>query len=111
MGFDSLRQYQSYTHRNSGDGKDSLAVEDYFRTIRRVERFQKPYPQPQADWNISRRHQYALGHMSLAIFCAFRFRGQLEIPDALQAACMGLLRAAELFDPSLGASFGTYAMY
>lgn len=111
MSFDSLRGYRSYTDRRLGDTKDRIAIDSYFRAIRGIERHRRPYPQPELHWDLEQRKQYALGHINFAIFCAKRFGGPLEFPDAMQAAVLGLFRAAELYRIDGGASFGGYAFY
>ena len=43
--------------------------------------------------------------------CAKRFRGKgIEYDDLFQAGCLGLVKAAERFDESLGYRFSTYAV-
>jgi RNA polymerase sigma factor (sigma-70 family) len=47
----------------------------------------------------------------LQITKAFHARGVLEFDDLFQAGCLGLLRAAEKFDPTLGYKFSTYSTW
>lgn len=49
--------------------------------------------------------------MGLAHLCARRFQGKgIEYEDLFQAACLGLIKAAENFDYSRGVRFSTYAV-
>lgn len=49
--------------------------------------------------------------MGLAHLCARRFQGRgIEYEDLFQAACLGLIKAAENFDHSRGVRFSTYAV-
>lgn len=50
-------------------------------------------------------------NLGLAHTCARRFMGRgIEYDDLFQAACMGLVKAAANFEPSLGYRFSTYAV-
>lgn len=50
-------------------------------------------------------------HFGLVHACAKRFRGRgVEYEDLFQAGCVGLVKAAEKFDESLGYKFSTYAV-
>lgn len=50
-------------------------------------------------------------NLGLAHTCAKRFKGRgIEYDDLFQAGCMGLVKAVEHFDPSLGFRFSTYAV-
>ena len=49
--------------------------------------------------------------MGLAHLCARRFMGKgVEYEDLFQAACLGLIKAAENFDSTRGVRFSTYAV-
>lgn len=49
--------------------------------------------------------------MGLVHLCARRFMGKgLEYDDLFQAGCVGLVKAAENFDPARGVKFSTYAV-
>lgn len=51
------------------------------------------------------------GNLGLARACAARFKGRgIEYEDLYQAACVGLVQAAERFDESRGLRFSTYAV-
>jgi RNA polymerase primary sigma factor len=58
------------------------------------------------------RDRLVLANLGLAVAIAgdFRHRG-LEMDDWVGEGNLGLIRAAEKFDPSFGSSFGTYARY
>ena len=50
-------------------------------------------------------------NLGLVHACANRFRGRgVEYEDLFQAGCVGLVKAAGGFDPSLGYRFSTYAV-
>ena len=50
-------------------------------------------------------------NLGLVHSCANRFRGSgVEYDDLFQAGCVGLIKAAAGFDPSLGFRFSTYAV-
>ncbi len=50
-------------------------------------------------------------NLGLVHACANRFRGSgVEYDDLFQAGCVGLIKAAAGFDPSLGFRFSTYAV-
>lgn len=50
-------------------------------------------------------------NLGLVHACAKRFRGRgIEYDDLFQAGCVGLVKAAEKFDTSLGNRFSTYAV-
>lgn len=50
-------------------------------------------------------------NLGLAHLCARRFMGKgVEYDDLFQAGCLGLVKAAENFDPERGVRFSTYAV-
>lgn len=50
-------------------------------------------------------------NIGLVRLCAHRFLGRgVEYDDLFQAGCIGLIKAAEHFDPSRGVRFSTYAV-
>ena len=50
-------------------------------------------------------------NLGLVHSCAKRFKGRgIEYDDLYQAGCVGLVKAAENFDPTLGYRFSTYAV-
>jgi RNA polymerase sigma factor (sigma-70 family) len=52
------------------------------------------------------------GNLRLVISLARRFRGRgLDLPDLIQEGNLGLLKAAERFEPSRGFRFSTYAAW
>lgn len=57
------------------------------------------------------RDQRVRENLGLARACAARFKGRgIEYDDLYQAACVGLIQAAERFDESRGLRFSTYAV-
>lgn len=56
------------------------------------------------------REKIALAHLSLVVRIAFKYGGYgLPMADLVSEGNLGLLRAAELFDPKFGVAFSTYA--
>ena len=56
------------------------------------------------------REQIALAHLNLVVRIAFKYGGYgLPMADLVSEGNLGLLRAAELFDPKFGVAFSTYA--
>ena len=61
--------------------------------------------------NIEDRNRLVKDNMGLVHACANRFRGRgVDYEDLVQSGCIGLLKAAEGFDESLGFMFSTYAV-
>lgn len=59
----------------------------------------------------NKREQLITSNIGLAHSCANRFRGKgIEYEDLYQAACVGLVKAADGFDESRGFAFSTYAV-
>lgn len=59
----------------------------------------------------SRRNELIEKNLGLVHACANRFRGRgAEYEDLFQAGCVGIIKAADNFDPSRGFSFSTYAV-
>lgn len=57
------------------------------------------------------REERVTRNFGLAHACANRFRGRgIEYDDLYQAACVGLVQAADRFDESRGLQFSTYAV-
>ncbi|MCH3972333.1 MAG: sigma-70 family RNA polymerase sigma factor [Oscillospiraceae bacterium] len=57
------------------------------------------------------REERITQNLGLARACANRFRGRgIEYDDLYQAACVGLVQAADRFDESRGLRFSTYAV-
>ena len=57
------------------------------------------------------REQFIEDNLGLVHACANRFRGRgVEYEDLFQAGCLGLVKAANGFDPSRGFAFSTYAV-
>lgn len=57
------------------------------------------------------REERVTQNLGLAHACAYRFRGRgIEYDDLYQAACVGLVQAADRFDESRGLQFSTYAV-
>jgi len=62
--------------------------------------------------DISARNALVAAHLPLALKQAFKLRrGEAQTDDLLQEATMGLMTAAEKFDPDLGWRFATYAQW
>lgn len=59
---------------------------------------------------VAREHQIE-ENMGLVHLCAHRFKGRgIEYEDLFQAGCIGLIKAADAFDPNRGVRFSTYAV-
>ena len=57
------------------------------------------------------REQVVEQNMGLVHACAHRYKGRgVEYEDLVQAGCIGLIKAADLFDYSRGLRFSTYAV-
>ena len=57
------------------------------------------------------RNELVEKNIGLVHACANKFRGKgAEYDDLFQAGCIGLIKAAENFDPERGFSFSTYAV-
>lgn len=57
------------------------------------------------------RNELVEQNIGLVHACANKFRGKgAEYDDLFQAGCVGLIKAAENFDPERGFSFSTYAV-
>lgn len=57
------------------------------------------------------RDTFICENMGLVHTCAKRFSGKgIEYDDLFQAGCVGLIKAADGFDPSRGLCFSTYAV-
>ena len=57
------------------------------------------------------REKYVEDNIGLARSCVSRYTGRgIEYDDLFQAACLGLVKAAERFDESRGLQFSTYAV-
>ena len=60
---------------------------------------------------VKERNELVENNLGLVHSCANRFRGRgVEYDDLFQAGCLGLIKAANNFDASLGFSFSTYAV-
>ncbi len=61
--------------------------------------------------NNSDKQKLASENLGLVHLCANRFRGRsLEYEELYSAGCVGLMKAANAFDPTLGYKFSTYAV-
>lgn len=59
----------------------------------------------------SERDELIENNLGLVHACANRFKGRgAEYDDLFQAGCVGLIKAADNFDPQRGFSFSTYAV-
>ena len=57
------------------------------------------------------REEFICDNMGLVHTCARRFSGRgVEYDDLFQAGCVGLIKAADGFDPERGLCFSTYAV-
>lgn len=60
---------------------------------------------------VKERNELVESNLGLVHSCANRFRGRgVEYDDLFQAGCLGLIKAANNFDVTLGFSFSTYAV-
>ncbi len=60
---------------------------------------------------LQNRNQFITDNLGLVHSLAGRFKGRgIEYEDLYQAGCMGLIKAADGFDPSRGFAFSTYAV-
>ncbi len=57
------------------------------------------------------RNAFICQHIGLVHACAGRFKGRgIEYDDIYQAGCVGLIKAADGFEPERGLKFSTYAV-
>lgn len=57
------------------------------------------------------REEFVDSNMGLVRMCAARFSGKgFDYEDLFQSGCLGLVKAAERFNPELGCKFSTYAV-
>lgn len=60
---------------------------------------------------MSERESLVSENLGLVHSCAAKFKGRgIEYEDLYQSGCMGLVKAADKFDPELGYQFSTYAV-
>ncbi|MCL2299044.1 MAG: sigma-70 family RNA polymerase sigma factor, partial [Firmicutes bacterium] len=60
---------------------------------------------------IEDRNAFVEQNMGLVYLCARRLLGRgAEFDDLVQAGCVGLIKAADAFDPGRGPAFSTYAV-
>ena len=60
---------------------------------------------------IENRNAFVEQNMGLVYLCARRLTGRgAEFDDLVQAGCVGLIKAADAFDPGRGLAFSTYAV-
>lgn len=56
-------------------------------------------------------HRLTTAYMRLAISMAMKFKRYGAVPDLIQEASIGLMKAADKFDPDRGVRFSTYAVW
>ena len=64
--------------------------------------------------NIEERNKIVLDNLNLVHFCLKKLRVPTyssEYDDAYQEGCIGLIRAVELYDESMGTTFASYAFF
>lgn len=61
--------------------------------------------------DIEARERFTLGNLRLVLSVINHFTGKKQSADDMfQSGCVGLLKAIDNFDPSLGVRFSTYAV-
>jgi RNA polymerase sigma-B factor len=89
--------------RRTADLKQTLLEQRARRSVLRRERARARYVEPQRD-------RLVRDNLALARLGATRFTGRGQsFDDLYQVACLGLVKAAERFDPSRGVHFRSYA--
>src|SRR5262245_51676708 len=88
----------------------------YFRQLAET-----PLLSAEQEWGLARRvaagdvqarNHLVRANLRLAVRVARAYQGRgLELADLVAEGALGVIRAAELFDPSAGARFSTYANY
>jgi len=102
------------------DPKDKYSqLQAYLQPIRRYPVLRKPeqylplfasYRTGSDGERLDARNQLVYGNIKLVIWVAFQQSGKgLPLLDLIQEGVIGLMRAIELYDPSLGFRFATYA--
>lgn len=111
-----MKSEESYSERVDGatDNSGVSSYQQYFKRLRK-------YPLLTRDEEVELATQIRSGstrafkrlvssNLRLVIQIARRFQGRgLELEDLIQEGNLGLIRAAELFDPDRGIRFSTYA--
>lgn len=75
---------------------------DHMVTISRIKDFQ-------TGGDAAVRDEIVMGNIGLAYRMANKYKRRLEFDDALQTACLGMIRAIETFDENENTRFSTYA--
>ncbi len=66
---------------------------------------------PASEDRIAQRNLFVEQNLGLVYLCANRFRGKgMDYDDLYAAGCVGLIKAADGFDPGRGLQFSTYAV-
>lgn len=100
--------------RTPADEGDDFLLQLYLRDARR-EPMLTAAEETEVAWLASfddeaARERLLLGHLRLVVHIAFEYRGfGLSLCDLINEGNIGLMRAAELFKPSRGARFPSYA--
>lgn len=62
------------------------------------------------NWNIKNRQRLIEGNMRIALYIAKRFEGQMDSDELVAIAMVGLVKAADAFDPDLGVKFSSFSV-
>jgi len=102
--------------RTSNDSSPQTPLETYLREINETALLTAEEEQELADrisrGDVEARDRMVRANLRLVVNIARGYAGKgLSLPDLIEEGNLGLLRAVEGFDPSVGTRFSTYASY
>lgn len=115
-GIDELREARTAVRRARGDSAVQSPLETYLREINETAllsaRDEQELAARIAEGDVRARDRMVRANLRLVVNIARGYSGKgLGLQDLIEEGNMGLLRAVEGFDPSVGTRFSTYASY